>query len=311
MSTKTKKIITIAGIILALVIIVSAVLLVSKEVVIRTYEIDFPGEGGDMTVLNTTVRSADVESLEKQVSSMTGYIYCDPVITDYKIVEKFGFDIGKYHYPAFGTFEEPRLYGDINERHIEIDKYGSFIYKTGVEDTWFDIQLSDAECMSIAKQWLKENGLLNMNIDPYWTKGESMVTTNGETVVIAKTIVFHPLTDDGCGIYGNSRVSVRVNGNGEIVDVYYRWREYKRKIKADLISIEDALKRIDEQKAYISMENASKELRFESVSVHYWAEAIDVGIKVMLPVYVFEGESTTQDGSVEDFSITVQANKLN
>ena len=47
MSTKTKKIITIAGIILALVIIVSAVLLVSKEVVIRTYEIDFPGEGGD------------------------------------------------------------------------------------------------------------------------------------------------------------------------------------------------------------------------------------------------------------------------
>ena len=104
---------------------------------------------------------------------------------------------------------------------------------------------------------------------------------------------------------------MRVNGNGEIVDVYYRWREYKRKIKADLISIEDALKRIDEQKAYISMENASKELRFESVSVHYWAEAIDVGIKVMLPVYVFEGESTTQDGSVEDFSITVQANKLN
>lgn len=73
-----------------MVIIVSAVLLVSKEVVIRTYEIDFPGEGGDMTVLNTTVRSADVESLEKQVSSMTGYIYCDPVITDYKIVEKFG-----------------------------------------------------------------------------------------------------------------------------------------------------------------------------------------------------------------------------
>lgn len=81
-----------------------------------------------------------------------------------------GFDIGKYHYPAFGTFEEPRLYGDINERHIEIDKYGSFVYKTGVEDTWFDMQLSDAECMSIAKQWLKENGLLNMNIDPYWNK---------------------------------------------------------------------------------------------------------------------------------------------
>ena len=73
MSTKTKKIITIAGIILALVIIVSAVLLVSKEVVIRTYEIDFPGEGGDMTVLNTTVKFADVGSLEKQVSSMTGY----------------------------------------------------------------------------------------------------------------------------------------------------------------------------------------------------------------------------------------------
>ena len=40
---ENKKIITIAGIILALVIIVSAVLLVSKEVVIRTYEIDFPG----------------------------------------------------------------------------------------------------------------------------------------------------------------------------------------------------------------------------------------------------------------------------
>lgn len=89
MSKKTKKIITTAGIILALVIIVSAVLLVSKEVVIRTYEINFPGEGGDLTVLNTTVKSADVGSLEKQVSSMTGYIYCDPVITDYKIVEKF------------------------------------------------------------------------------------------------------------------------------------------------------------------------------------------------------------------------------
>ena len=70
MSTKTKKIITIAGIILALVIIVSAVLLVSKEVVIRTYEIDFPGEGGDMTVLNTDRKSTRLNSSHRSLSRM-------------------------------------------------------------------------------------------------------------------------------------------------------------------------------------------------------------------------------------------------
>ena len=274
-------------------------------------EINFP-TAADETIFASTKIDFDAEKLNAQIGENSAFVYVNPKLTDYKIVSDFGFDINDYTLHDDGT----RLYNSNGvggeDKFLYIDQFGCFSYKTGVEHTSREITLTEKECFKIAKQYLKKYGLFSNRIGQKWSTNESTTTSkSGGTIKLTIGINFFPKQKDGLDIGGNSRINVEINANGEVCYVTYNFREYEKKEKVKLISMEEAFERFKEGKAFIEVENPSSKLVFEKVSLAYWTQDRNLENLVMQPVYVFQGVSYTKTGEVENFSITVQANKFN
>ena len=274
-------------------------------------EINFP-TAADETIFASTKIDFDAEKLNAQIGENSAFVYVNPKLTDYKIVSDFGFDINDYTLYEDGTrfYKSNGVGGE--DKFLKIDQFGCFTYITGVEHTSREITLTEKECFKIAKQYLKKYGLFSNRIGQRWSTNESTTTTdNGGTIKLEIGINFFPKKTDGLDVGGNSRISVDINANGEVCSVIYNWREYEKKEKVKLISMEEAFERFKEGKAFIEVENPSSKLVFEKVSLAYWTQDRNLENLVMQPVYVFQGVSYTKTGEVENFSITVQANKFN
>ena len=270
-------------------------------------EIKFPVEVQPTITHNTVIRY-DVDLLNSKLNGMgETYVYYDPEITDYSIVSELGFNISDYSILP----EEPniRWYSE-QGRKLEIDKYGRFVYTTNAEDTWFDFPFDNNGTIQIAEKFLKDYGLLNHTFSNYSIDNTTNMTAE-ETKIVARTVNFyHKL--DGKGVGGNQRVSVDINGYGEVTSVNYSIRNYKKQVNAKLISVEDAINNILSGKSYNDIPTVSKELVLEDVVVTYWTQNLNYNNTCLQPVYTFIGKSlsaSTQEW--EEFSITVQANRGN
>lgn len=274
------------------------------------YEIDFP-IAADETILTSTKFDFNASMLDAQINQNSAFVYQNPKLTDYQIVSDFGFDIHDYTLHDDGT----RLYNSKGvgkeDKFLYIDQFGCFSFKTGVEHTSREITLTERECLAIAKQYLEKYGLFSDKIGEIWSVNETTTTSkSGGTIKLTIGINFFPKQIDGLGIGGNSRINVEINANGEVCYVTYNFREYEKREKVKLISVEEAFDRIKEGKAFIQVESPSLQLDFEKVSLAYWTQDRNLENLVMQPVYVFQGTSLTTTGEAEEFSITVQANKL-
>ncbi len=267
-------------------------------------EIEFSQMPG-ATVTSDTNLEYNVDELNSQLPKNTKYsVLYNPILTDYKIVSQFGFNIDDYSLWNDGR----RSYsadGPDKEKWLIIDKYGSFSYTTGVGSTNFEMPLSDKECYNIAKKYLQEQGLYSKRLgkEISYNKTELYSLSEGSKIT---AVGINFLVDN---TYGNARIMVEVNGNGEVTSVTYNLREYAGNKTVKLISVQEAIERFKEGKAYIDVENPSSNLKFEKVTVQYWGQERHEDNLFVQPVYYFEGTSTTTGGKTEPFSITVQANK--
>lgn len=257
----------------------------------------------DSPISNNTELVYNVEYLEEQITSEDYYVYTNPKLTDYSIVEKFGFNINNYSLTNDGEERFYEMDGRDDKKTLWIDKFGCFIYDPGVSSPSIDMKLSAKECNKIAVDFLKNYGLYSDEISHQRSVNESWNHTSKGSKLLGLGINFYLKKRGGTG-----KILVKINAKGEVVYVMYNLREYDSKQQTDLISIEDAIKRFKEGNAFIEVENPSKKLSIESVELSYYSQDSNEKNLLMQPVYIFSGTSKTYDGKTEPFAITVQAN---
>ena len=262
------------------------------------------------SVCDTTEFEYDLDELAKQINDNDGFVYLNPKKTDYKIVEKFGFDINDY------TVENSERYyksdeGTPPKSYIKIDEFGAFDYGTSAKETKFEMTYSEKETVELAKNFLVKYDLWDEQLDEKNVSFNEGATINENgRLVYGRGVNFFMKKKDEYNIGGNSRVTVDLNGKGEVLQVFYNIREYESKEKVDLISIKEAIENIKKDDAFIEVESVSDKLIFKNVHLSYWTQNRNKDNLIMQPVYVFSGTSITSDGSEEPFSITVQANEV-
>ena len=267
------------------------------------YEIQF-SQAMDITLSKDTKITYDEESLNTEISKEKVYIYANPKETDFKIVSKLGFDVN-----AFTEDDEwPLRWYRKGSATLEIDQYGCFSYASGAADTTFEFPFGDEEAISIAENFLKENGLYTDGFT-FAAFGDTTLSDFVTTEVVSRMVYFVQTMDEK-PVGGNQRIGVELNGNGEVVYVNYNVRQYQSKAKVESISVKDAMERIREGKATVDIPFSAKELKFENVSICYYTDNLNYENIAMQPVFIFTGTCVGESGKEEPFDVTVQANPL-
>ncbi len=270
-------------------------------------EIVFPDLTGGQSLsdLNMNYNLSELKKQKRDIGKYL-YMYSDPIKTDYKIVEKLGFtdedEVGIDNDGDDGTrwFKK-------DKSSLRIGKYGEFTYFTGAEDTFFEMPLDLNECKSIAQKYITELGLMGEDMSSQWTVNETSVESDSDTKVIGYGVNMF-VGIDGIDAYGCNRITVNINGNGEVTDVYYSVISYNNKDKVSLIDVDEAIKRIEAEKCIFDIDDDARNLNFEKISTAYWNYE-DENRVYLLPIYIFEGTSTSEDGDTDSFKIVVQADK--
>lgn len=272
----------------------------------------------DSSILDSTEFKYDLNELENQIDTDSSYVYLNPKKTDYKIVEKFGFDINDYetrdsgerYYEILGSDKEVKL-------RLEIDEFGCFTYYSNISyKRNIEFKFTRDETIKMARDYLVKYGLWNddlldeKNVSFNEAATISFQNEKEKRTVFGKGVNFFAQKVDGRGIAGNSRVSVEITSLGELREIYYNIREYEDRQEVELISLDEAIRDIRDNDAFIEVESVSDKLIFRNVHLSYWTQNRNEENLIMQPVYVFSGISITSDGSEEPFSITVQANRL-
>lgn len=270
-------------------------------------EIKFP-EGTDSQLDENATLTYNAKELEAQLSSDAAYyVSYDPVPTDYAIITKFGFDAENYN--AYDDGE--RAYtaeGRDEDKYLRIEPNGRFSYKTGIKGTTFEITLSEKECYEIAKKFLEDNGLFLEEFGNKASVDKASALGNASEGIRVTALGVSFLAE---GKYCDSRATVTINGNGEVISVIYNAKKYAQHKKVKLISIESAIELIRQNKALIDVGElySYTELNFEKVSVKNREYEKEDNSILVQPVYVFEGTVTAVDGTTQPFTVTVQANQ--
>lgn len=266
------------------------------------------------SVCDTTEFEYDLDELAKQINDNEGFVYLNPKKTDYKIVEKFGFDINDYEIVASGERFYKIKDNNKTKSCFKIDEFGAFSYFSEVQETYYEFPYSNKECVKMAKDYLLKYGLWNNKLldenNISFNENSTVEGNNEKTTIHGLGVNFFAKKVDSYNIAGNSRVSVEINGEGKVKSVRYNIREYESKEKVNLISIKEAIENIKKDDAFIEVESVSDKLIFKNVHLSYWTQNRNKDNLIMQPVYVFSGTSITSDGSEEPFSITVQANEV-
>lgn len=270
------------------------------------YEIEFAADD-DETVLSETTLIYNLDQLKPKIHQQTSFIYLNPKLTDYTIVSKLGFDVSDYSVMNDGS----RFYGDGANEYMIIDQFGCFSYDSGAHSDGDSMALTEGECLDIAKEFLNKYGLFSERLGTKWSTNERISYSESEgEKLLGIGINFFPAETDGLSTGGNARVTVYINANGEVEEVSYNLREYTDKQNVELISLEEAIKRFEQGKAFIEVENPSEKLVFENVTLGYWSQERNTDNLVVQPVYILQGTSITTTGESEPFTITIQANKF-
>lgn len=313
---KKKKIITNIAVIMVITIL-AGLITSCQEKNTAGYDIKF-AVSADSSVVESTKFEYNLDDLEKQLSDDDTYVYLNPKKTDYKIVEKFGFDINDYetrdsgerYYEILGSDKEVKL-------RLEIDEFGCFTYYSNISyKRNIEFKFTRDETIKMARDYLVKYGLWNddlldeKNVSFNEAATISFQNEKEKRTVFGKGVNFFAQKVDGRGIAGNSRVSVEITSLGELREIYYNIREYEDRQEVELISLDEAIRDIRDNDAFIEVESVSDKLIFRNVHLSYWTQNRNEENLIMQPVYVFSGISITSDGSEEPFSITVQANRL-
>ena len=168
--------------------------------------------------------------------------------------------------------------------------------------------ISDEKCVAIANEFLSENGLLCDDLILSKTIGQDKAVGEEGTVVMSKVVTYHPKTNDGVSLFGNSKVSVRISAEGLVTELIYNHLHYNNEEAFILLDPEEAFEQAKEQKDptaiyFEALDEVPAELTIENIRIAYY-ENVMAETPSRQPVYVLEGGSEE-----EQFAISISAIK--
>lgn len=180
----------------------------------------------------------------------------------------------------------------------EMDTYehGTFTLNRREKADDTPINLSDAEAIQIAEDFLREYGLYCDDLKPSENVGEDKLVGKDETIITGKVVHFYPKTEGGAPLFGNSHVSVRLAAGNQITQVIYNHIHYKKEASLTLMTPQQALERAkastDPTEVLLDAEdNLGKELTIANVRLAYY-ENVTRNAPTRQPVYVFESDES-------------------
>ncbi|MBQ0101958.1 MAG: hypothetical protein KBT31_04090, partial [Firmicutes bacterium] len=138
--------------------------------------------------------------------------------------------------------------------------------------------------------------------------------SGGIKTVTGIGINFFKADIDGIEVCGVSRITVEVDSSGNVTDVVYNIRRnYKSKVKAAIISVEEAFQKIKSGECmvhYVS-DNSIIDVKIDDVTFLYWEQSRNSDNLMIQPIYAFTGLGYDRNGESEKVVILVQANRIN
>lgn len=171
---------------------------------------------------------------------------------------------------------------------------------------------SNEQAINIAKDFLLKNKLLkdkefDIFKDIKVTPISSGDITTGDYKEIGRDVFFLPVID-GLNVYGLSRIIVSVGDNGKIIRVTKNNKDFILHKKEKLKTPEKSFEQIKLKKVPIEISHEAKTAIFDSVKLGYYEDSSTIDEQPYLqPVWVFEGESTLDNGKTEKIGAFVPA----
>lgn len=169
---------------------------------------------------------------------------------------------------------------------------------------------TDAEAVEIAREFLIEKGLYNerFTIDSVVTQYSGSILDSTYAPCF-KTVYFYPVIQNH-PILGVSRIIVKVNASGQVVEIMNYYKDFELYDKIELASPTDFIEGIKDNSYSSSIRTDALSAKIIDVQLGYWEDAGSFKDQPYLqPVWIFLGESTNADGTVSNFDIVVQAAK--
>ena len=280
-------------------------------------KIEFENYADGFDISEIIIDFTDEQLIRDVISGFdNAYVYYNPKITDYSVVEKFGFKIDEYEEKNGKRYYRKTENGEIIESLI-IDQFGCFSYGFPSRESLGgkEYPFSEKETMEMGKTFLKEYGLWPDNVS---NVGRGTTTDIHDpqtdvTTIVKRGIRFFPKYENDVVGGGNTRIQVEFNANGELDSLIYNWREYESAAKAELISLDEAILRIKQGSAKLDHESEyiPNNIVIVSVKLSYWSICGNDSQTLMQPVYVFEGHSGDRSNDTTSYYFTVQANAIN
>ncbi|MBO7657846.1 MAG: hypothetical protein J6T65_00825 [Clostridia bacterium] len=274
------------------------------------YKIDFGAVGDDHWDISNVKMEYDDNVLEKKISGKTAYIYGSSKIENYDdIAGQFGFTAVQI-LPAVDDVVEYQDISDDRIRRLFIWPTGKIRYDTGVKETSFETKVNQNDCVEISKQVLEQYGLTSHMFDSEWNYSESRLTDpqDNKTTVIGYTVFLHFLLD-GTSLYGEPRVTVKFNGNGEVVSIMYNMPDYVKGDVASIKSVSRILQSIQrgEVPVMYDLDSIPDRITIEDVELCYYSQTFEENVAIAQPIYVFNSVGHYENEEVP-FRIVAQAN---
>ena len=281
----------------------------SKKFIVSIPELCIPMSGSDLPEINYSIELKDLEKLP-QTANIYEFISEQPdAISEVVQIAKL-FDISV-------DATDIQYYDD----YLTYDN-GSFLIDYEIPTSMWSIRNmsektdksnelpSDEEAITIARNFLVEKELYDerFSIESVVTQysGSELDSTYSPSF---KTVYFYP-TIDNYPILGVSRIIVKIDTNGQVAELMRYYKDFEL---AGVIELSSPLEFIEGIKSNAYSTNISPDAvsaRITDVKLRYWEDAGSFEEQPYLqPVWVFWGESTQADGTVEEFDVVVQAAK--
>ncbi|MBO4261292.1 MAG: hypothetical protein J5921_01585 [Clostridia bacterium] len=282
------------------------------EITKSQYAIDFGEVASDHWNISDVKMEYKADELSKKISGKEMFIYVSSKVKNYEsIAEKYSFSEAQ-----IDSFEDRLVYYkdemEDYSRILMIWSNGKTSYSTGIKETYFETKVSEADCIELAKEALKQYGLTEKPFDDECYVSTSSVTdpVKNETKIIGYTITVHFLLN-GAKLFGSPRAYIQFNGNGEVVTIMYNMPDFIESEPAKLLGVKRVLKLIEKGEMPVmcglDTDDAPDKITIEDVDICYYSQTYDDGMQIAQPIYVFSAIGHFDNEEIP-FTIMAQAN---
>lgn len=167
-----------------------------------------------------------------------------------------------------------------------------------------EMQQSDAELEEEAKRVFASLPMIHGEYEFAGQKFVTSVSDSEGSYTVRKGYGFQPVLD-GVRVTGENYCTLYFNANG-LCEITMRLYSYERTGKMDLLSLDNAVKRIKKADAFTTdLEGQAKSLCIERTRL-FFVNQYGNGCEILQPVYQLEGTATNEDDRAE-FSAKIVA----